>query len=426
MDRDTIVDRLLSSRVARSLADALFRRAAVRRLNRLDTQCPERAQQHVLEKLVNQGRQTRFGCDHDFARIRTVEDFRRLVPLRTAPDLWRYYGGPALPNLDGVSWPGHVPYLATCECPAGQLTSPLLVTNDLIQSHRSALLTALAHVVHARPQARLLSGSLLLVGGGTALTPLRGAGSSNLEELTRSQLPALLRPYTQVAPYSGEGSLHSLADHATAHSVTCLVGNAGRLARLTTILRRTTGRDTLLDLWPKLEAVLFSRGPMDPDREALSRMIGTRKSGLPVLFLEGSIRPEGVIAIEDPRHGFPRLPVDHGIWFEFVPVDELGRAQPSRLGLTEVQPGTPYALALSSGAGLWACLVGLTVTFERLSPPLLRSIEFGHPVAMPSDILPLRTDSPTVPALRPQIGGTLATPAKKFVHNPWSTRADQG
>jgi hypothetical protein len=426
VDRDSFVSRLLSTRLVRGIADALFRRRAAKRLRRLDTQAADRVQRHVLEKIVNQGCNTRFGREHDFARIRTVEDFRRLVPLRTAGDLWRHYGGPSVPNLDGVSWPGHVPYLATCECPAGQRTPPLLVTDDLIQGHRSALLTALAHVIHVRPHARLLSGTLLLVGGGTALTPLRGAGSSNLEELTRSQLPALLRPYTEVAPYSGDGSLVSLAEHAASLPVTCLVGNTGRLARLAAILRRKTGRDSLTDVWPGLEAVLFSRGPIDPDRESLSQLIGSRRSRLPVLLLEGCIRPEGVLAIEDPRYGFPRLPADHGIYFEFVPVDELGRSQPRRLGLEEVQPGVPYALALSCAAGLWSCLIGLTATFESLSPPLFRSIEYGHPAAMPSEILPLRTDSPTAAQPRPQTGDTPAAPARRIARTPWSARADQG
>jgi hypothetical protein len=227
-------------------------------------------------------------------------------------------------------------------------------------------------------------------------------------------------------PYSGDGSLHSLAEHAASLSVTCLVGNTGRLARLATILRKKTGRATLVDVWPGLEAVLFSRGPADPDRTALSEMIGSRRSLPPVLLLEGCIRPEGVIAIEDPRFGFPRLPADHGIWFEFVPVEELGRSQPRRLGLSEVQPGVPYALALSSGAGLWACLVGLTATFERLDPPLFRSLDVGIPAALPSEILPLRTDAPLAPPPHPQTGGIPATPARRFVHNPWSARADQG
>jgi hypothetical protein len=431
VDREGFLDRLIACGPARSVADALFRRRAVRRLRHLDSLVPERAQGHILQKLVKQACNTRFGREHDFARVHTADDFRRLVPLRSSAELWRDFGAPSHPELDGISWPGRVPYLATCECPAGQLTSTLLVTDDLIRGHRAALLTALAFVVAARPHARLLSGSLLLVGGGTALTPLRGSGSANLEELTRSQLPALLRPYTAVAPYSGEGSLYSLAQQATSLSVTCLVGNAGRLACLAAILCKKTGRASLVETWPGLQAVLFSRGPHDPDRGQLGELVGAHSAKEPVLLLEGAIRPEGVVAIEDPRHGLLRLPPDHGIYFEFVPTEDLGSPRARRLSLSEVTTGANYALALTSAAGLWACLVGLTVSFASVNPPLFRSVESAgeqpgiNPAWAPSEVLPLRTEPPAAPP-HPQSGGTPAAPARRIGRTPWSGRADRG
>src|SRR5207249_947163 len=147
-----------------------------------------------------------------FGRIRSVDDFRRLVPLRSPADLWQHFGSPSLPSLDNATWPGPAHFLATCAAPDGQSSPPVVVSAGLVQAHRDALLTALALAVDARPQARLLSGALLLVGGDAALTPLSGGPSGNLEELTLAQLPFLLRPYTIVAPYSGEASLHALVE----------------------------------------------------------------------------------------------------------------------------------------------------------------------------------------------------------------------
>ncbi len=397
MQRGTILDQLLGSGLARHLADALFRRRARKRLNQLDRLDAGRAQLHALQKLVGRAASTRFGREHDFARIRTPDDFRRLVPLRTPADLWQQYG-PALAEQDGVTWPGPVPYLASCDLHA----APLIITPDLLKAHRAALLSALALVVDARPHARLLSGSLLLVGGGTALTPLRAAGSTNLEELTRSQLPALLRPYTAVAPYSGDGSLHDLCRRAADTPVTCLVGNAGRLARLAGLLRKP-----LRTVWPGLQAILYSRSPGDPGRDELADLAGDRR----VLLMEGCVRPEGVLAVEDPRRGRMRVLPDHGVYYEFVPVDEMDHPRPRRLGLGEIAPGVPYTLAVTSAAGLWACLVGLTVCFDSVEPPLLRSVEPGLPALAASEILPLRTELPA----------TTKRPAR----STWSARADR-
>ena len=86
-------------------------------------------------------------------------------------------------------------------------------------------------------------------------------------------------------------------------------------------------------------------------------------------------RPEGAVAIEDPRHRSLRLLPDHGVYFEFVPVDQVGKARPERYSAAQVQLGVPYALAVSSPAGVWACLVGSIVRFEHRDPPLLRLVE---------------------------------------------------
>jgi hypothetical protein len=409
------------------LADALFRRRAARRLRTLDGTAPGRVQARVLRGLVHRAADTRFGRDHDFRRIRSEDDFRRLVPLARPAELWQHYGVGSLPSLDNVTWPGPVPFLATCEVGGAVTPTPLAVSPELVATHREALLAALAHVVAARPAARLLSGSLLLVGGGSALTPLRGSvGALSLEEMVLGQLPGLLRPFTVVAPYSGDASLRSLAERAASLPITCLVGNAARLRQLAAYMQWWTGRGRLLELWPGLTAVLYSRGPNDPDRDQIARLVGESTSRPPVLLLEGTVRPEGVFAVEDPRFGQQRVLADHGVYFEFVPVDELGAARPTRLGLGEVRPGVTYEVAVTSPAGLWAALVGLTVRFARAEPPLLEWVE-GQ--AAPAYLRALRTDLPARPAslpAHPRNAGTPEAPARRTARSPWSARADQG
>jgi hypothetical protein len=420
-----ISEQLLTGRLGRRLADALFRRRARQRLGALDRAAPDRSQVRALLGLVHHARNTRFGLDHDFRRIRTPADFQRLVPLRTTAELWQQYGLPALPSLGGAAWPGPISYLATCETPTAQPAAPLPVSRELVGAHREALWTALAFAVHARPQARLLAGSLLLVGGGAALTPLRIRSADSLESLARRQLPRLLRPFTVVSPYSGDAALDALAERSAGLPVTCLVGNAGRLKRLLGCLQARTGHASFRTLWPDLTAVLYSRGPSDPDRAELSRLTGDGSEG-PVL-LEACVRPEGVFAVEDPRHGLLRVIADHGVYFEFVPLEELGRSRPARLGLADVAPGVSYALVMTSAAGLWACLAGLTVCFERTDPPLLRSFEAGIPELPPAAILPLRENSlpSALPPPHPQTAGMGGGPARRLARTPWSARADQ-
>src|SRR6185437_7016965 len=59
------------------------------------------------------------------------------------------------------------------------------------------------------------------------------------------------------------------------------------------------------------------------------------------------------------------------IFYEFVPVDELDSPNPTRHWLGDVQVGVNYAIVVSTCAGMWAHVIGDTVRFESLSPPLL-------------------------------------------------------
>ena len=63
---------------------------------------------------------------------------------------------------------------------------------------------------------------------------------------------------------------------------------------------------------------------------------------------------------------------DHDVFFEFVPVEELGKDRPARHTLADVEVGEQYAVVITSCAGVWSYLVGDTVAFERRTPPLIR------------------------------------------------------
>src|SRR5262249_39876492 len=62
-------------------------------------------QERTLLRLVRQARHTRFGRDHDFARVRTIADYQERVPLRDYEEFWSGYWQASFPFLQGVTWP---------------------------------------------------------------------------------------------------------------------------------------------------------------------------------------------------------------------------------------------------------------------------------------------------------------------------------
>ncbi len=355
---------LAETPLARRAAEVLFRASVRRHLAQLDQAVPARCQARILLGLVHQAQRTPFGRDHDFRRIRTVADYRRLVPLRSSlfPD-----AGPSAPALHAV--------------------------------HRAGLRTALALVSHLRPQTRLLAGRLLYLD----------------EEASAERLPALLRPYTLTSPERQRrdtaGPVAGAPGWCAAETVTCIIGSAERFLSLLT-------RKPVSAVWPGLTAVVCSgRSPADIQRVR-------REVGPGVLVLEMVWRPEGLLAIEDPRLGSLRLLHDHGLYFELLPVGTPG--EPPRLGLDEAAMGVPHELVVTAPGGLWAYRTGRMVCLERRHPPLVRFLDMAAPAAV---VEPVRArEEPaviTVPSQQPhrQTAGIPAALPESFVHSPWSALA---
>jgi len=138
-------------------------------------------------------------------------------------------------------------------------------------------------------------------------------------------------------------------------------------------VKETTGKKSLIEVWPELKVVIHGGTKFDSFRNTFVAEIGSDD----VKFCEVYPCSEGFIATEDPRYNLLRIVPDHDIFFEFVPMEyfaegKLKTDQPTRHTLANVEPGVVYAVVLTNCSGVWSYLVGDTVSFESRNPPLIR------------------------------------------------------
>jgi hypothetical protein len=182
-----------------------------------------------------------------------------------------------------------------------------------------------------------------------------------------------LRPYTfppvELALLKDwDEKMRVLAERAVTLPITMLSGVPSWLLVLFDRLRRVSGKGRIADVWPGLRLVIHGGTKFDPYRELFERQVGSPA----VRFVEVYPASEGFIATEDPHYRLLRLVPDHDVFFEFVPVAELGSRRPVRHTAADVEVGVQYAVVLTTCAGLWGYVLGDTVAFERRDPPLLR------------------------------------------------------
>jgi hypothetical protein len=123
-------------------------------------------------------------------------------------------------------------------------------------------------------------------------------------------------------------------------------------------------KTTIKEVWPTLELYINGGVSFVPYKEQFDKIIGGK-----INYLEIYNASEGFIAgQEKPDDDGLLLFTEHGIFYEFMPVEEYGKPKPKTVGLEGVVTGKNYALVISTTGGLWRYLIGDTVQFTSINP----------------------------------------------------------
>jgi hypothetical protein len=161
-----------------------------------------------------------------------------------------------------------------------------------------------------------------------------------------------------------EQKIEKLAMSTIKENVTSISGVPTWTMVLFKKILETTGKSCIAEVWPSLELYMHGGVSFRPYREQFNRLIGK-----PINYLEMYNASEGFFAAQEfPGDEGLLLFVDHGIFMEFMPVEEYGKKHPHTIGLKKVELGKNYALVISTNGGLWRYLPGDTIRFTSLNP----------------------------------------------------------
>jgi hypothetical protein len=363
----------------RRFADAVMVRASNRRVKQLDQLDAAAAQERTLLKLVRKAEETRFGKEHKFATIRSVKEYQDLVPIRDYEAFWKGYWKDAYPTLDNITWPGKIPYYALSSGTTSGTTKYIPISREMLKSNQKAAFTTTAFFRHSNPDAKLLTGKFLFLGGSTNLRSQQdGSLAGDLSGIAAKEILEALRPYTfpplDIALLSDwEVKLERLAQQAIREPITAISGVPSWMLILFDRVKKISGKRSLIEIWPQLKLIVHGGTKFDQYRELFRSECGSSA----IQFCEVYPCSEGFIATEDPRHKLLRIVPDHGLFYEFIPwecFDDHGKLKPNpvRHTLRNAEVGVRYAVLVTSCAGVWSYLLGDTISFEQINPPLIR------------------------------------------------------
>jgi hypothetical protein len=354
----------------------LLRHYAKRRGALLDRMVAPKTQEQQLLALVKKGRDTVFGREHGFDQIRSVKDFQHRVPLRRYEQFWEQYWKPAFPLLRGHTWPEEIPYLPVSSGTTSGTTKYIPCSQEMIRSNTTAGIDLLVHHLRNRPSSSILGGRSFILGGSTELvTEAAGVFSGDLSGISVKALPwwARLRyfPPPELALLKDwEEKIRLLGPLSLTQNLRMLSGVPSWLLIFLEKTAEAAGKPgaKIVELYPHLEMLVHGGVNFAPYRPRFRTLLEGSNAELREVYPAS----EGFIAIADrgPGDGM-RLNLDIGLFFEFVPFEELHAPNPTRHWVDTIETGVNYAVVLTTCAGLWGYVLGDTVRFIDRDPPRL-------------------------------------------------------
>lgn len=332
---------------------------------------PHDVQQETFLKLIQSARNTDWGKQYGYADITNYETFKSRVPIQHYDDI-KPFVDRMIKGEQNLLWPTEVNWFAKSSGTTNDRSKFIPVSREALEDcHYKGGKDLIAIYYHNNPKAKLHSGKSLVVGGSSTVNEFReDSYAGDLSAIIIKNLPLWVDfkriPDNNIALLDNwEIKIDRMAQSTMNEDVTNITGvPSWTLVLLKHILELKDKKD-IREVWPNLALFMHGGVSFKPYESQYRALIG----GEDMNYYQSYNASEGYFGIQDRNLAEDMLlMLDYGIYYEFMPLSELGKEFPKTLALHEVEIDTSYALVISTNGGLWRYAIGDTIKFTSLSP----------------------------------------------------------
>ena len=328
-------------------------------------------QHAVLRHLIETAANTEYGRAHMFSTTNTYDDFARNVPINTyeelKADIDRMRHGEA-----NVLWPGLVKWYAKSSGTTNDKSKFIPVSPEgLHHIHYQGGSDVVAFYLRNNPRSRMFDGKGLILGGSHSPNyNLPGSLVGDLSAILIENINPLVNfvrvPCKQTALLSDfEVKRERIARETMNKNVTNLSGVPSWMMSVLVKVLELSGKEHIDEVWPNLEVFFHGGIAFTPYRSQYERIITSDK----MHYMETYNASEGFFGIQDdPSDKSMLLMLDYGVFYEFIPLEQVGMPDADIVPLEGVELGRNYAMVISTSCGLWRYMIGDTVSFTSRDP----------------------------------------------------------
>jgi len=333
---------------------------------------PIEVQRDWFEKLIATGTVTEWGKKYDYQSIKNPATFRQRVPVSKYEDIQ-----PLIDRMRrgerNLLWPEEIKWFAKSSGTTDNKSKFIPISQSTIEEcHFKAGKDVLTLYLNNHTDSSIFQGKGLLMGGSQNIQEVNNQSyyEGDLSAILIHNMPywaqIMRTPSLAIALMDEwESKLQLMAEATQDHDVTSLSGVPSWTLVLIRKVLELAGKKTIPEVWPNLEVFFHGGVSFEPYREQFASLIPGDK----MRYFETYNASEGFFGIQDQSDANDMLlMLDYGIYYEFVPMDQIGLAFPKSLGLDEVKLNINYAMVITTNSGLWRYMIGDTIRFTSLQP----------------------------------------------------------
>ncbi|MBK6815728.1 MAG: GH3 auxin-responsive promoter family protein [Chitinophagales bacterium] len=328
---------------------------------------PIEHQKKIMLQLIAQAKDTAFGNANNFESVKTYSDFKQAVPIADYEAL-KPWIEKIKQGEQNILWPGKPLYFAkTSGTTSGVKYIP--ITKASMPNHINSARNALLMYINNSGNTDFVNGKMIFLQGSPEVEELHGIKIGRLSGLVYHHVPGYLLKnrlpsYQTNCIEDWEEKVEKICRETIKENMTLISGIPPWVIMYFEKLLEISGKKTVKEIFPNFSLFVYGGVNYEPYRMRMEELIGGK-----IDSIETYPASEGFIAYQDSltEPGL-LLNVDSGIFFEFIPVEEVHLENPTRISLESVELDKNYALVINSNAGLWGYFIGDTVKFVSLNP----------------------------------------------------------
>ncbi|OXB00784.1 hypothetical protein B0A81_20295 [Flavobacterium plurextorum] len=332
---------------------------------------PVETQNEIFKSLISDAKETVFGKDHHFKKIKTIDDFQKNVPVRDYEDLKSYIDR-VKQGEENILWKGKPIYFAkTSGTTSGAKYIPL--TKESMPSHIKASRNAILHYIYETGNADFVDGKMIFLQGSPILVEKYGIKFGRLSGIGAHFVPKYLQKNRMPSWKTNciedwDTKVNAIVEETINQDMTIISGIPSWVQMYFERLQEKSGGKKIGDLFKNFNLFIYGGVNYEPYRAKFENMIGRKVDSIELFPAS-----EGFFAYQDSqKQKGMLLLLNSGIFYEFIKADEFftdpDGSGPKSYTIGEVEMGINYALIVSTNAGLWRYNIGDTVQFTSLFP----------------------------------------------------------